>query len=182
MTNRLPQRSLCLIRHGETSANRDGIIAGRLDVPLTDTGRRQARDLRLLTWDTPIAVFSSPMARAQETCHLGFPDQAFLVNADLRERDWGVFEGRPLSEQPPRDSHPPQGERWPDMIDRVAAAIATCCAEAGERLPVIVCHSGVIRALRILSGQGSHSPRPANAIPIHFTWTGTAHQEIQHAS
>ncbi|WP_417712969.1 histidine phosphatase family protein [Pseudophaeobacter arcticus] len=178
---KLPPQSICLIRHGETTANRDGIIAGRLDVALTDLGRQQARALQAYPWPGAIALFSSPLERAQETCRLGFPDQNFHCHPGLRERNWGRFEGAPLAELPLRAGRPEGGEDWSEMITRVARAITTCCAQAQDRLPVLVCHSGVIRATRLLAGQQSSGRRPANAHPISFVWLDDSHKEIAHA-
>lgn len=180
MSGRLPHRSFCLIRHGETTANRDGIIAGRLDVPLTEVGRAQAHGLAALTWPSAYQLFSSPLARAMETCTLGFSAKAFQIVPELRERDWGVFEGCPLTDLPPRAGRPAQGEDWEDMIDRVAAGVHDCCLIAKDRLSILICHSGVIRAARMLAGQGCTGTRPPNAAPIFFNWTGSGHQEAVH--
>ncbi|MEP2718348.1 histidine phosphatase family protein [Pseudophaeobacter sp.] len=178
----LPQKSFCLIRHGETTANRDQIIAGRLDVALTDQGRAQAQALQDRNWPAMLALFASPMQRAQESCRLGFPGQNFDLHPDLRERDWGVFEGRPLSQLPAREGCPEAGEDWGEMICRVSLAISFCCAQAGPRLPVMVCHSGVIRAARVLSGANGSGERPANAAPILFDWDGEHHSELGYVS
>ena len=178
---KLPPQSICLIRHGETTANRDSIIAGRLDVALSDRGRAQARALQAHHWPADIALFSSPLQRAQETCRLGFPDLEFHCHAGLRERDWGSFEGQPLAELPPREGRPEGGEDWSEMITRVALAITTCCAQAKGRLPVLVCHSGVIRSTRLLMGQQNSGARPPNAHPISFVWLGDTHKEIADA-
>ena len=173
----LPARSFCLIRHGETTANRDQIIAGRLDVALTDLGRQQASLLKEISFPEPIALFCSPMDRAIKTASLGFPDTTGQVVPNLRERDWGVFEGCPLSELPPRDSTPPQGEGWRDMILRVHAAITWCCTQSPGALPVLVCHSGVIRATRLLAQQTGVGTRPANATPLLFKYHSGKHIE-----
>lgn len=173
----LPRQSFCLIRHGETTANRDGIIAGRLDVALSDLGRRQAEALRAYDWPADLALFSSPQSRAQATCRLGFPGQEFRTLSGLRERDWGRFEGRPLAELPAREGRPEGGEDWGEMIDRVARAISQCCAQSKDRLPVLICHSGVIRATRLLAGQSSSGLRAPNAQPITFVWSGQTHNE-----
>ncbi|KPD12968.1 phosphoglycerate mutase [Phaeobacter sp. 11ANDIMAR09] len=180
MTHRLPKTSFCLIRHGETTANRDGVIAGRLEVSLTETGRAQAQALSLLTWPDAYVLFTSPMERAKETCRFGFPSEKFQTHPGLRERDWGMFEGRPLAELPPRDGRPDQGEDWGEMINRVAEAIHDSYQSSHGRLPIFVCHSGVIRAARILAGFHSVGTRPANARPIYFNWTGDGHQETTH--
>lgn len=163
-----PPRSFCLIRHGETTANADGCIAGRTDVALTERGRAQARALADRAWPMRIALYSSPLSRARETCELGFPGLAFTCHDGLRERDWGVFEGRPLADQPRREDTPEAGECWPGMQARVHQAICEICAASGAALPVLVCHSGVIRAARMLWTDGGVGARPANAVPILF--------------
>lgn len=173
----LPARSFTMIRHGETTANRDGIIAGCLDVGLTDTGRAQAAGLSRYTWPDDVALFASPMRRATETAQIGFPDVPISPHPDLVERNWGCYEGLPLDRLPPRDSHPEQGEDWAAMIRRVHRAICGCLLLAADRPAVIVCHSGVIRATRLLTGQKSVGARAENAVPHAFRWTGTHHKE-----
>ncbi|MEP3685740.1 MAG: histidine phosphatase family protein [Sulfitobacter dubius] len=168
----LPSRSFCLIRHGETTANADEIIAGVTDVPLTQLGRDQAHTLSHRTWPESIAIFASPMSRAQHSAELAFPGRAVKLNYGLRERDWGVFEGQPLSEQPVREDTPDQGESWPDMLMRVHTTILEICAASPAALPVLVCHSGIIRAARVLWTTGDVGQRPPNAIPLLFEKTG----------
>lgn len=172
-----PARSFCLIRHGETTANADGIIAGRTDVALTQLGRQQARALTRHPWPEPIALYASPMQRARETCELAFAGRPYAVHEGLRERNWGIFEGRPLSEQPDRDATLEDGESWPDMIARVEQAIMEICAASGETLPVLVCHSGVIRAARVLWATGHTGTRPPNAVPLLFERSGEIFKE-----
>lgn len=54
-----------LVRHGETDANRAGIIQGQLDTPLNDHGKEQARQLGVALHSTSFdAVFSSDLQRA----------------------------------------------------------------------------------------------------------------------
>ncbi|GAA6202535.1 histidine phosphatase family protein [Aquicoccus sp. SU-CL01552] len=167
-----PSQSFCLIRHGETTANADGFIAGITDVPLTALGRDQARALSELPWPEEIAVFASPLSRAQRTAELAFPGRDVQLHPGLRERDWGVFEGRPLGEQPARENTPGQGESWPDMLVRVQTAITEICAGAEGMLPVLVCHSGIIRAARMLWTTGDVGQRPPNATPLLFQRAG----------
>ena len=86
---------LVLARHGETEWSKAGRHTGRTDIPLTDAGREQARRLGVLLADRPFSrVLSSPLSRATETARLaGFADRVELVD-DLREWDYGVYEGR----------------------------------------------------------------------------------------
>lgn len=167
-----PDRSFCLIRHGETLANAQGWIAGRTDVALTALGQAQARALSQRPWPDALTLVASPLSRAQETCRLAFPGQGFGVNAGLRERDWGVFETRPLSDQPRREDTPQDGEAWGDMLNRVAETVTAICAASPDALPVLVCHSGVIRAARTLWVDGTVGARPPNATPLLFTPQG----------
>lgn len=165
----LPKRSFCLIRHGQTDANRDGIIAGRIEARLTGQGRAAARALADHAWSQPFTLFTSPQDRARETARLAFPFHAARVVEDLRERDWGIFEGRPVAELPPRTSTPEGGEGWPDMLIRIGAALSGCMAMAGDTLPVIVAHSGVIRAARVLTGRDLNGPSAPNTTPLLYS-------------
>ncbi|MFL5916105.1 MAG: histidine phosphatase family protein [Gaiellaceae bacterium] len=87
---------LLLVRHGETDWNADGRLQGQTDRPLSDFGRTQA--LRLageLAEEELEAIYSSDLARALETAEIvaervGLP---VLLDPDLREKDWGTWEG-----------------------------------------------------------------------------------------
>jgi probable phosphoglycerate mutase len=165
-----------LIRHGQTDANRDGRIAGRTEAQLTQSGRAAASALAAWHWPKDIVVFVSPQQRALDTAQLAFPEQKPTVLDGLRERDWGLFEGCPIAELPSREDTPEGGEAWEDMLRRVRASIAKAQAEGG--LPVLVAHSGVIRAARFLTGGNPHGPSPTNARPYLFQPCGSGWQEV----
>ncbi|MGO4853001.1 histidine phosphatase family protein [Phaeovulum sp. W22_SRMD_FR3] len=167
----LPPYDFCLIRHGETEANRDGIIAGRTEAQLTEPGRDAARALAAQVWPRPVALFTSPQDRARETAALAFPAQSARVVEDLRERNWGIHEGRPLAELPPRTTTPIAGEAWEVLLARVAGALRQCLMAAGTALPVIVAHSGVIRAARALTGGDFTGASAPNTTPLLFSVT-----------
>jgi broad specificity phosphatase PhoE len=86
---------LVIVRHGETEWSRTSRHTGRTDIPLTDAGREGARELAAtLSGRTFTRVLSSPLTRAVETARLaGFGDRVELDD-DLREWDYGVYEGR----------------------------------------------------------------------------------------
>ncbi|HEY0789829.1 MAG TPA: histidine phosphatase family protein [Chthoniobacterales bacterium] len=83
-----------LIRHGETEWARDGRHTGQSDIPLTETGREQAGFLRPVFDDVTFkAILSSPLQRSIETTRLaGLGDRVETVD-DLREWDYGDYEG-----------------------------------------------------------------------------------------
>lgn len=84
---------LFLVRHGETEWSRSGRHTGWTDVPLTEQGREEARRLVPLVRELRIgAAFVSPLRRAWETAELIGVDDA-RVDADLREWDYGGYEG-----------------------------------------------------------------------------------------
>ncbi len=86
---------MVLVRHGQTEWSLSGQHTGTTDIPLTDQGRRDAEALRdrLAAWRFS-RVLSSPLSRALETCRLaGFGEQA-ETTPDLREWDYGEYEGR----------------------------------------------------------------------------------------
>jgi probable phosphoglycerate mutase len=86
---------LWLMRHGETEWSLSGQHTSRTDVPLTEKGHERAVELRDYLKGTRFdAVFVSPMQRAQETCAIaGFADRA-VVDDNLKEWDYGIYEGK----------------------------------------------------------------------------------------
>jgi probable phosphoglycerate mutase len=87
------------VRHGETEWSRIGRHTGRTDVPLTVAGREQAIATgEQLAGRRFALILCSPLLRARETCELaGFGDGA-LVTDDLREWDYGKYEGLTTSQ------------------------------------------------------------------------------------
>lgn len=105
--------TLLLIRHGETAWNAEHRIQGSLDIPLSATGIRQAALLAERLRDEPVAaVYSSDLARAALTAgplaeQVGCELQ---LDARLRERGFGIFEGLTLDEIAAR--HTADFHRW----------------------------------------------------------------------
>lgn len=93
MSDQRPQ--LWLIRHGETEWSASGRHTGRSDIPLTPLGERQAAALgRHLAGRKFSLVLCSPLGRAKETCRIAdYLNQAIMTD-DLREWDYGRYEGR----------------------------------------------------------------------------------------
>ena len=86
---------LFIVRHGETEWSRSGQHTSHTDLPLTKHGIEQGEVVgRKLSGESFELVLCSPLSRARETCRLaGFADAA-EIDDDLREWDYGEYEGR----------------------------------------------------------------------------------------
>src|SRR5215467_10510143 len=94
--------SLYFARHGETEANRERRFSGRMDTPLTDKGRGQARAVggilkRELGLRPPLAFVSSPLRRARITMEiarteLDLPPDGYTTDARIAEIDLGAWD------------------------------------------------------------------------------------------
>jgi probable phosphoglycerate mutase len=86
---------LCLVRHGETAWNAAHRVQGQLDVPLNDTGLKQAEAVgRALAGERFDVLYSSDLTRTRQTAapaarRLGLEPQ---LDAGLRERHYGMFQ------------------------------------------------------------------------------------------
>ena len=140
-----------LVRHGETDANLNHLVAGSWDVPLNATGRAQAAAVGELMagrhWD---ALYASPLSRAVETARaigaatgLGEP----ILEPRVVEQDYGSAEG--MSEAELWETYEdldevPGREKDAAVIARAFDAITDIASRhAGEDV-IIVCHGGVI--------------------------------------
>lgn len=91
----MAQPEIWLIRHGETEWSLSGAHTSRTDLPLTVEGEKRAGALRGFLKGRQFAlVLTSPMLRARETCRIaGYGTQA-QIDDNLREWDYGEYEGR----------------------------------------------------------------------------------------
>jgi probable phosphoglycerate mutase len=147
------ENRLTVVRHGETEWSRDGRHTGRTDVPLTDSGRSVAHKLaRALDGRTYALVLTSPMRRARDTAALaGFPDAT--VDDDLREWDYGDYEGRTTADIRGSDDRDwflwddgvPNGETIDDVAARADRVIKRVRTVDGEVL--VFAHGHFLRVL-----------------------------------
>jgi broad specificity phosphatase PhoE len=185
---------LILVRHGETEANRRRCFADSDDIPLTETGRRQAHQLalRLAREFSPEILLSSEFARACETGEiisgiLGLPAQTV---PGIHERNFGYLKGHPydrmgaaMTSDPLYDPHrswlwkPEGGESLDDVRCRAIAVLEQSRALHTGKQVVIVCHGAVIQAVCAhITGEWSESFVPPNCGVVKIGYTGESWQ------
>ncbi len=147
---------LVLVRHGETAWTLTGQHTGHSDIALTAAGSESAKHLHETLSRFDFAeVLTSPLKRALQTAELaGYADSVHL-EPDLREWDYGDYEGRTTAairaERPDWrlfDHGCPNGES-PEVIsvraDRVIARVQRIHATAGN--VIAFAHSDILRVL-----------------------------------
>jgi len=180
-------RRILLARHGETAWNALGKLQGHTDIALNDVGRDQARALAASFRDAGItAVWTSDLSRARETGEiitdlLGLA--APTVDPELRERQFGVFEGLTRHEcaaQHPeawqlwlaQTGTPPGGESRGDAAARLGRALRRIAANAANAAneataataggPALVVSHGAVMRLYLIDLLGTSVPVMAN--------------------
>lgn len=153
-------KTIHLIRHGETQANRDGVFRGRGEVPLSPAGLKQARELQARFATLGVQrVFSSPLRRAAQTAAACFPNRAVELQELLNNLDLGRWSGRRKKEiaaeepelwrrwlEEPERMTFPGGESLAAMKARVRHFNRLLTDAAEERIAV-VSHRSVLKAL-----------------------------------
>jgi broad specificity phosphatase PhoE len=146
-------RELWLFRHGETEWSRSGAHTGRTDLPLTDAGRERAAAIgRYVGGRQFTLVLTSPLQRARETCALaGYGDIA-QIEPNLREWDYGDYEGRTTADIRKEDpgwflwsDGVPNGETVEQVAARAEAVIDRAMKAAGD--VALFAHGHVLRIL-----------------------------------
>ncbi|MGM0125175.1 hypothetical protein IGI37_002573 [Enterococcus sp. AZ194] len=144
-------------RHGETQWNKDGLVCGRADIPLTEKGYQQAEALgkKVKTLSTPITkIIHSPLIRAKETARaVSEANQISMIeDARLAEFDFGIYDGRPVANIEFQTDRPnfavrfPKGESVLDVAARIYPLIEECLADE-ENTYLLVCHNALIRVI-----------------------------------
>jgi probable phosphoglycerate mutase len=194
---------ILLIRHGETAWNAVRRLQGHLDIPLNAEGERQAAALGQALLGEPLdAIFASDLARARQTAHAiaSLRGMDVQVDAGLRERCYGAFEGMMYAEISGRypdayrawqsrdlDARFPEGvhvaETLREFSTRALSAITRIVSARSYRRVALVTHGGVLEcAYRAAHGVGFDRPRDfdiLNASLNRLAWDGSALKVLQ---
>jgi probable phosphomutase (TIGR03848 family) len=169
--------TVILVRHGRTTANTQGVLAGRaVGVKLDATGREQAARTADRLAEVPlVGVVSSPLERCRQTARFILEKQAgepaFSIEKSITECDYGDWQGRALKDlageklwsvvqSQPSAAVFPGGESLAAMQARSVAAIrrldAAFEAEHGAgAVWAAVSHGDIIKAI-LADAYGMH--------------------------
>jgi broad specificity phosphatase PhoE len=154
---------MLLVRHGETDANRSGLLLGRADPPLNERGLQQADALAAALHSEPDPlVVSSPLARAQQTAtRIAAATGAPLeIDPRLVELDYGEWDGRRVTGMPADVAArwradptfaPPGGESLVDLRARVAPCEARLRSRIRDGTAIVVSHVSPIKAMILVA-------------------------------
>jgi broad specificity phosphatase PhoE len=184
----MARRLIFMTRHGETDWNLEGRWQGHTDVPLNETGRAQARLIaEALRGEGLAGLVASDLSRARETAEIvgaSLGLEVAYVDADLRERMFGVFEG--LTRVECERLHPAAWRAWVEEQRpaegveppaAVAARVTAAIGRAAERVarsgaPVLlVSHGGALRSV-VQKATGIPVGPIANGAIWRIEWEG----------
>ncbi len=147
---------LYIVRHGETKWNKLGLMQGHMDIPLSEFGKLQARNLKKDIANLSIDVcLSSPLSRAFETAFIIVDDKIPIIKWDkLKERFLGDYEGKEID-------YELIGKTWDfsldysvgnievmsDVLKRAKAVLDEIKKDYDGKNVLIVSHGAFIKAL-----------------------------------
>lgn len=180
---------LILVRHGESEANRLQVFAED-DSPLTELGRRQAREVAglLVGRFQPSAAISSDFLRARQTAGILAAEFKIPVKIvpELHERDFGSLKGRSyevyrewIARDPAFDPKtpwvwtPPGGETIAELRRRVNSALRRIRSAYRDQEVLVVCHGVVMLSIWAeLTGEWDGADIPPNCGVVVLEYAG----------
>jgi broad specificity phosphatase PhoE len=168
--------------HSTTTDNEAGIATGWLPGQLSETGRRQARELGARRRDQGVAaVFCSDLRRAVDTARIAFGGTGIPVHLDprLRECNYGTLNGAPVEALDRRrfdhlDQPFPGGESYRQVVARTGAFLADLIRDVDGQTVLVIAHSANRWALDVLV----HGRQLEDAVETRFTWQPGWHYRI----
>ena len=162
-----------LIRHGATDANYKGQYIGcKTDIPLSPEGLSELRLLKEnMEYPEIEAVYSSPLLRCRQTAAVLYPEKTVISVNNLREYDFGIFEGKTASElegnpyfkpwAAGKISAPPEGEENSEFIKRICLGLNEIVLDMLEKdlhETAVIMHGGAIMMLLGACAVPQHKP------------------------
>ena len=149
-------KHLYVTRHGLTAFNAQELVCGVTDIPLTETGLQQAREMAetAVSFGDIERIIASPMIRAMQTAQAVSEALNLPIETDnrLKEWDYGSFEGKSRLTSGFSETKAEFGVRMPDGGESVFQLVHRVCSlldelKFTEPNTILVCHGGVARVI-----------------------------------
>lgn len=150
-----------LIRHGETDWNLQGRFQGREDIPLNETGIKQAQRCgEAFRGETFQAIITSPLIRAKKTAQIiaeCVDIESVIIEKDIIERDFSKVSGMTPKE---REAFYASGdiddkEPFEDLCKRMLSCIKKYAEQYGEGNIIMVSHGASINSVLASLSEGT---------------------------
>jgi uncharacterized phosphatase len=165
---------LYIVRHSYTTLNEEKKIQGRIDIPLSENGKKHAVEIfKHLDFNVDY-IATSPLIRATETAKIigdiiGY-EKSYITFAQFVERDFGLLDYDTIEKAVPyvsREKHVEGYESDEDLLKRAKIGLNLMFKYYANDTLLLVCHAHMMKAILKLS----------NTIDIHFSHTKIMHQE-----
>lgn len=174
---------LILVRHGETDENVRGISQGHFDSKLNENGKRQAELVAKRLGNEKVdAIYTSDLSRAYETAVeiAKFHDCELIESKELRERNKGIYEGKPKQLHRERlrqlgidyeDFDFDGGESFSQVVNRADRFYRTILEKHKDNTILCVAHGETTMALFVVLGKtqsdwATYLPRKNTAVSV----------------
>ena len=166
------------MRHGQTAANKQHVLQGRRNIPLSEEGVQQAQTAKAELDEVRIVfdrVCASPLERAMQTAEIcgGVERSQIEEVPDIIEYDFGPLEGKRVEDlgenmrnffMDPEAYVAPEGaETYDSLFERVGAYLKRMEQENPDEKILVVCHGGTLHVMYQLLAGG----------PMKDMWTTT---------
>jgi broad specificity phosphatase PhoE len=165
---------LYIVRHSYTQLNEEKKIQGRIDIPLSENGKKHAYEVfKHLDFDLDF-IATSPLIRATETAKIigsliGY-EKPYITLSEFVERDFGKLDYETVEKAVPYvsgEKHIEGYEKDEDLLKRAKIGLDLMYTHYSDQTILLVCHAHMMKAILKLS----------NKIDIHFSHTKIMHQE-----
>ena len=151
--------TIYMIRHGETDANKNFIVQGRMDNPLNQNGIDQAKktgEYLIKHQEHFDLIVASPLKRAYDTakviCGILGDQKTVLTHSGFIERNFGDFDGKKIDVEysvKVINDLIPHMEKNAELEERIFTALDELCTRYPNKKILIVAHSHVIKAVLV---------------------------------
>jgi len=156
------------IRHGESVNNRAQLVNGWTDCDLSQDGEQSAAIAGESLRDYKITrIVTSDLKRAIKTAEIIAHKINFKGEIetyfDLRERNWGIYENKPISHRPGLNIDPENGESWEVFYERVSNLLLNLDLYESA---LLVGHAGIYRVIQKMLFNLENQEKLNNCEPI----------------